>query len=115
MAAKFYHYSQNNSGGSFVIDEEKGICTDVIIEANNANHANLIAGKVGLYFGGYSKIYGFDCSCCGERWSKCNETDGEDSPHIYSTKLEDCTKGWWRDFCFVHYLNGEIKKVIFND
>jgi hypothetical protein len=115
MSTKFYHYPQNNSGGCFVEDENAGLCGDVIIEAHDAEQANTIAETKGIYFGGYSKIYGFDCSCCGERWHRRYESDGEDSPHIFSTKLEDKKKGWGSDYCFVHYLNGEIKKVVFND
>jgi len=113
MNTKFYHYSQNNSGGFFDEDETRGICNDVIIEAKNAQEANLIAHSIGIYFNGCEN--GCDCPCCGDRWSEVGEWQGEDYPHIFSTKLEDCTKGWSRYYCFVHYLNGQIKKVVFND
>lgn len=65
----FYHYDQNNSGGSFYID--KDVCENVYIEANNANDANEIAQEKGIYFDGCAE--GRDCNCCGDRWSEAWE------------------------------------------
>ena len=50
IETKFYTFSQNNSGGSFVTDSIRGIGEYVIIEALNSNDANDRAERIGLYF-----------------------------------------------------------------
>jgi len=62
---KLFHYHQNNSGGYFDIDDD--LTKNVIIEASNKDEANDIAKRIGIYFNGV--INGFDCECCGDRWS----------------------------------------------
>jgi hypothetical protein len=62
---KFYEYTQNNSGGRFEVD--KKICHRVIIQAHNEEEARQKALELGIYFDGCSN--GYDCSCCGDRWS----------------------------------------------
>ena len=81
----FYHFSQNNSGGSFPFSEEEGITHHVIIEADNASEANTIAELIGIYFDGCST--GKDCECCGDRWYSVYEYDEEEFPHVYGGKL----------------------------
>lgn len=76
----FYHYSQNNSGGSFHIDDD--VAHHVIIEANSAAEADEKAESIGIYFNGCDN--GSDCSCCGDRWSsQWNDDSGSDVPLIY--------------------------------
>lgn len=60
--SKFYHFSQNNSGGSFDFDENSGITHHVVIEANSADHASARAQDIGIYFDGVRD--GVDCGCC---------------------------------------------------
>ena len=62
----FYVFRQNNSGGSWDIDELNGIGKIVIVEADNEDSAVEEAEKIGLYFDGVKK--GLDCECCGDRW-----------------------------------------------
>ena len=62
----FYVFQQNNSGGSWDIDELNGIGKIVIVEADNVDLAVEEALKIGLYFDGVKK--GIDCECCGDRW-----------------------------------------------
>ena len=62
----FYVFQQNNSGGSWDIDELTGIGKIVIVEADNEDLAVEEAEKIGLYFDGVRK--GIDCGCCGDRW-----------------------------------------------
>lgn len=74
---KYYTYKQNNSGGYF-----KGPAY-VIIKAGEFNNIDEIASEllnVDIYFGGF-----VDCPCCGDRWSKFNESWEEitDTPQIY--------------------------------
>jgi hypothetical protein len=81
---KFYHYSQNNSGGSFVFNRERGITHHVVIEAANYKSANAKAEEIGLYFDGRG-----DCECCGNRWSELNKHDtGYSKPCVYGEPVE---------------------------
>ena len=113
MKTKFYIFNQNNSGGSFSNSEKDGICEYVIIEALNANDANNKAEDIGLYFDGCYN--GSDCPCCGDRWYRVDESDGSDVPSIYGEPLENIEKSYYRDKCFVHYLDGKIEKVNFKE
>ena len=110
---KFFTFIQNNSGGSFNISIEDGICEYVIIEALDHNHANARALLAGLYFDGCEA--GIDCSCCGDRWYKASASDAEKEPMIYNTPINNVDKSWSRERCFIHYLNGEIKEVVFKE
>lgn len=66
IMAMFYHFSQNNSGGSFDFDKNDGITHHVVIEAVSAESANKKLQDIGGYFDGCDT--GRDCSCCGDRW-----------------------------------------------
>jgi len=61
---KFYEYSQNNTGGSFVTDDK--LCHRLFIEANSSDEADSIAEDLGCYWNGADE--GSDCPCCGDRW-----------------------------------------------
>lgn len=76
----FFTYSQNNSGGVFCEPAKY-----VIIEADSADEANRIAEDNGLYFDGC--MTGSDCSCCGDRWYRAYDGEGEDKPMIYSDEI----------------------------
>lgn len=101
---KFYEFDQNNSGGGFVIDEEVGIGPRVWIQAFDANEANVIAERLGLYFDGVDDD--MDCECCGDRWLEASEYDGEDV-----LNLNEYDGGIWGP-AFVHYADGTFKKII---
>lgn len=60
IETKFYEFNQNNSGGSFDVDEN--VCHRVIIEAIDANHALAI-------FEPMIENQSGSCHCCGDRWS----------------------------------------------
>lgn len=59
----FYQFRQNNSYGRFVFDKERGISTEVWVEADDLVEATARAEAIGLYFDGAG-----DCPCCGDRW-----------------------------------------------
>jgi hypothetical protein len=59
LKKKFYEFNQNNSGGSFDVDEN--VCHRVIIEATDANHALAI-------FEPMIENQSGSCPCCGDRW-----------------------------------------------
>jgi len=73
---KFYKFRQNNSGGSFYVNDE--VTIEVFIEAENADMANTKAQTHGIYFNGCST--GSDCDCCGDRWYKVSERNACDNP-----------------------------------
>ena len=115
----FFTYSQNNSGGSFVHDEDAGIANYVIIEASAFDEANAKASEIGLYFDGCQT--GMDCSCCGDRWSTPWEEDGSSFPSIYDrdatnpreysdrlmgTGISRYGVGKGEHATFVHYADG---------
>jgi len=103
----FYVYAQNNSNARFDFDKEAGITHYVVIEADNADEADIRAFEIGLYFG----FAPSDCSHCGSRWKLAEESrlDPEETiePHMFL--VEDVPSN--RDFVgkkemCVHYLNG---------
>ena len=107
----FFHYSQNNSGGSFDFDEKEGITHHVIIEADSDVEADKIAEEIGLYWNGVCS--GLDCSCCGDRWSPASDwggTEGDAVPMVYGQVLgeDEIDFKWMKDGyeACVHYLDG---------
>ena len=86
----FYTYSQNNSFGTFEINDD--VTHYVIIEADSVEDANRRAEGVGLYFDGCSK--GIDCPCCGDRWSEAWEGDEYPEPMIYGQPVSPAAT--WR-------------------
>lgn len=105
----FYHFGQNNSFGKFVVDAEKGISKDVIIEAKSIKEANARALEIGLYFGGSG-----DCPCCGDRWYKTSKHNASRTPKVYEKKaifIESRREATG----FVHYKNGTIRPFRLNN
>lgn len=105
----FYCFSQNNSGGTFHVDESVGIGEYVIIEAADAHHANYLADRLGIYFDGCHS--GRDCSCCGDRWDPCDEHYKSAIPTIYGRCLDeqDCIS-IFRENIFIHTQDGNVLK-----
>lgn len=68
---KFYAITQNNSGGSFVIDGK--LCHRMFIEAESYNEAVRKAEGLGCYWDGVED--GMDCRCCGDRWYRPDEVN----------------------------------------
>lgn len=103
--SKFYTFHQNNSGGHFVIDKDKGLTEVVIIEAHDYNHANSLAKDYGIYFDGVRK--GYDCECCGDRWNDVwDEDDGYDFPSVYGKDCSEYDSFVKESPICIHYLNG---------
>jgi len=76
----WFTFSQNNSGGSFVYDEKRGLTHFVVIEAATAAEANARAEAIGLYWDGCDS--GRDCECCGDRWYPA-DGEGDAEPLVY--------------------------------
>lgn len=110
VQTRFFCFDQNNSGGRFDCDSEKGIGPYVIIEAFDAIDANLRAENVGIYFDGDR-----DCSCCGHRWREAYGK-GDEVPSIYG---QDVSEGiyvseWVPSSdgpAYIHFLDGTLKEV----
>ena len=105
----FYHFSQNNSGGSFVFDERQGLTHHVIIEAHSADEANSRGEALGMYFDGEG-----DCPCCGDRWYPVSESDGDEVASMYGEPVAHGLKDsfhWMADGreVAVHYADGRIE------
>ena len=113
---KFWTFRQNNSGGSFDFNKERGISVEVIIEANTADEASARAQDIGLYFDGCAN--GQDCPCCGDRWYDSTSYDkGDPAPSHYNTPIilnQPMPKTdfghKWMDGAegYIHYLDGRI-------
>jgi hypothetical protein len=105
-AAKYYRFSQNNSGGSFVINDS--VAHHVIIQAHSAQEANNRAASIGIYFDGCEK--GRDCECCGDRWSaQWDDDDATDTPMIYGEPPGACNDIFTSEgkpVCHVYHLDG---------
>jgi hypothetical protein len=108
----YFAFHQNNSGGSFVRDDN--VAEVVIIEAKNADEANLRAEEVGIYFDGCDKDW--DCPCCGDRWYRQWGDEGSEVPSVYGqTDLHAYVNGEdnWFDKCvYVYHANGNKDVVV---
>lgn len=80
---KWYQFDQNNSGGSFVVNDK--VCHRLFIEAESFDDAVEKAEDLGCYWNGVDD--GRDCPCCGDRWNKWND----DSVNIEKYKTEGYT------------------------
>lgn len=101
---QYFHFSQNNPGGSFDIDDT--IAHHVIIQAHYAEEANNIARDIGIYFNGCET--GADCSCCGDRWYEAYG-QGTETPLIYDSNPathEDYFTKPGQPMCHVYHFNG---------
>ena len=108
MSARWFYFDQNNSGGSFVHDEMRGIGLGLFIEAESAESANDRAENVGVYFNGCNDDR--DCACCGDRWSSA-WGEGDAEPNRYSEKWRAVAEGEVPDTdcglpLYIHPLNG---------
>lgn len=80
----WFTFSQNNSGGRFTVDDK--VDAYVIIQAPDADTANQLAERIGIYFNGVDE--GYDCERCGDRWSSMYSDDyGTDMPKIYGHEV----------------------------
>ena len=61
---EWYMFDQNNSGGSFIVNDN--VCHRLFIEAESFGDAVEKAEELGCYWDGVAE--GRDCPCCGDRW-----------------------------------------------
>lgn len=113
----FYEYSQNNSGGSFILNDNVGVY--VWIEAPSREVAHAIATTKGIYFDGVEK--GYDCECCGDRWYVSDYHNGHETVEEFlSEHRASLAKGWGRNWDgnrigVVHYLDGRREDAWYDE
>jgi hypothetical protein len=96
---KWFRFSQNSSGGSFVEDEN--VCEEVFIEAENAEAA---IAKAETFCDNSDS-----CECCGDRWSFwVSDEDGYDVPTIYGESIYEAGPGMFRTHAKLHYADGTV-------
>lgn len=110
---KWWEFSQNNSGGSFIHDPEKGIGYLVFIEARNSDEASARAQDIGIYFDGCRE--GMDCSCCGDRWYE-PRGEGDIEPTLYDEPVRAVQEGEephieWGIPSYMHPLEGPFTAI----
>lgn len=107
MKTFFYCYRQNNSGGCFDLDDNRGIGETVWIEATSPEHANQRAEFIGIYFDGVNK--GEDCDCCGDRWWPTCSLDTNEIPMYYDTPIYETNNDYgFSTRSYVHMMDGRI-------
>jgi hypothetical protein len=101
---KWFRFSQNNSGGSFVVNEN--VCEEVFIQATSAREA-------------ISKAEEFcdnsdSCSCCGDRWGLwVDDSDGHDLPTVYGKTIYEEAPSMFREEARLHYYDGRVESYKF--
>jgi hypothetical protein len=112
---RWFEWSQNNSGGSFVVD--KKLCHRLFIEAEDEHAAEQKAFELGVYYDGCAD--GIDCNCCGDRWYSPDELTfplkySDDITFItveeYAQHLAD-KYGWTTPDARLFYANGTVKDI----
>jgi hypothetical protein len=98
----FFMWSQNNSGGHFVVNEN--LTWRVVIEADTYEQAEQKAFDLGVYYNGCDDDR--DCSCCGDRWYRGKEWDAKDQ--TLEEYLQDYADeyGWESPSVIIHYADG---------
>lgn len=98
---KWFHFDQNNSGGSFTLNDDVG--EDVFIQAKDKQEAT-------DRFDTLDNDAGCWCECCGERWSGCG--DQEDIPRLYGKSIFDEYRPFSKNsYAVLHYADGRKEKV----
>lgn len=121
----WYKFDQNNSGGSFDVDDK--VCHRLFIEAESFNDAVEKAEELGCYWNGVAS--GIDCPCCGDRWDKWDDdpvdiekykTEGYKTFRhgiIYFNNIEEYAQylandfGWTIPDARIYYDNGNVKEI----
>lgn len=105
MKLKWFHFSQNNSGGHFEVDENQA--EDVFVQAATAKEAIDYI---------WDKLYHGYCECCGPRWSSyIDDSDGTDHPEVYGESIYNTEKGWYRNECRLHFYDGHVESYNYGE
>lgn len=118
--SKFYEFSQNNSGGSFDVDEN--VCHRLFIEADSEKEAIRKAEDLGCYWDGVEN--GSDCACCGDRWhtpyghvdilSMDRKKDGGYPVEKFLTNRAHGVKDFKKDYPGMEWIEEPVKGEKYN-
>ena len=102
----FFRFHQNNSGASYVIDENIGHL--VWIEAEDHDLANEKANQIGMFSLSY-------CDCCGERFYSVDEYDAEEG--WQAEEYEGWHRDWHRErhgelVTIIHHADGRVQREV---
>lgn len=106
----WYEYSQNNSGGSFDVNDK--VCHRLYIQAETAEQANAKAEELECYWDGCASD--MDCPCCGDRWYRNYDDAGVDTngKSIIDYVQELCDNyGWTVPDARLFYDNGKVTEL----
>jgi hypothetical protein len=115
----FYEFDQNNTGGSFDVDDK--LCRRLWIEADSESEAEAKAFNMGVYYNGCDDER--DCPCCGDRWYSPSVM--KQFPYKYSDKttfqsIDDYAQymadnyGWTVPDIRIFYKDGNVKEIFRN-
>lgn len=88
LALKWYGAHQNNSGGSYVIDD--AVAQWVFVQAASAADAQVRMEEI-------TERSGYDwCECCGRRWYfDFDESDGHPEPMVFDEPMRSRAEDYW--------------------
>ena len=113
---KYFEFSQNNSGGSFDVDDK--LCHRLIIQAETEEQAVTKAEEMGVYFDGCQN--GIDCNCCGDRWYSPSEVQIDKMAKVYKKPMESIEDyaqfianeyGWTTPDVRIFYADGKVTEI----
>lgn len=101
----FYTYVQNNSAGYWEGPQY------VIVEALTAEDADIDAVVyMGVYFDGVDA--GRDCECCGDRWERARDKDGDTEPCLYHMPIHQAARRYLvGDEAVIRYRDGTVVRL----
>jgi hypothetical protein len=101
----YFYYRQNNSGGSFDIDDDVSIY--VWVEAETAGEANDKAEQIGIYFDGVNSER--DCECCGDRWYPAVPSEALGSPILSNLGVRWVGEG--QNHTIIYNADGTVGRI----
>ena len=96
---KWFHYSQNNSGGYFIENDDVG--RDVFIQDISFTGAK---EKSRYILSSYREF----CECCGERWDEewGDDLHGSIEPTIYGMPLKEEYDAFLGEYAVLYHYDG---------
>jgi hypothetical protein len=102
---KWFHFSQSNSGGYFIINDV--VAEDVFVQARSAEQAEARASAI---FAPYSEF----CECCSKRWSYgVHKQDGRKVPTKYNEPVTEIIADLFHTQARLHHLDGTVETVFY--
>ena len=103
---KWFHFSQNNSGGYFIRNED--VAEDVYVQAVDAKQATAFAEMI---FEDYSEF----CECCGPRWTTdyIRDEDGYDVPTKYDEPVDEIVVDHFNKEARLQHFDGRVESYTY--